>query len=364
MEIFHIVNAKKKFSVTICNSGYKLYNYNNMKSYLTKQDIEMLRINIPKHGQKKCAEMFNLNKNSVYNLATREKIRFDREISLESFTKLDNKELIYLLGFFWADGSISKKGKLAFMNTREDMEECLPVFRKVCDWRTCGLTFPNTNKKDILVVHKTNKHVAKFLTDNGYKTDALKFIKLIPEHLLHYWFLGLVDGDGHIEFLPKSRTYRVHICSAFDENWEYMEYICKKLFIHYEIIRQRKLNKTRNKVEGNSRLRMGGYSRAIKFLDWIYQSKEKDGIGLNRKYETYLKLKALKFKRDNKNGYKGIYQATSTTWGFRIKIKDKSYSFTGFKTKEDAAKAFDIKKIEIYGRKAITNFPLSDYIKD
>jgi len=67
----------------------------------------------------------------------------------------------------------------------------------------------------------------------------------------------------------------------------------------------------------------------------------------------------------NSTGYKGVYLLKSGRHAGRISAtisKDKKPYWLGyFRTKEDAARAYDRKAIELHGEHARTNFPIEDY---
>lgn len=59
--------------------------------------------------------------------------------------------------------------------------------------------------------------------------------------------------------------------------------------------------------------------------------------------------------RTNSSGYKGIYFRTRNCWQARIKYKQKLIYIGSFKTKEEAARAYNEKALELFGEFAKLN---------
>lgn len=73
---------------------------------------------------------------------------------------------------------------------------------------------------------------------------------------------------------------------------------------------------------------------------------------------TEVKISKTKvYRSKNKNGYRGIVYDAKNKYRFVIRIDGKHQAFGNYKTPEQAAKAYDQKAYELYGDKAILNFP-------
>lgn len=61
--------------------------------------------------------------------------------------------------------------------------------------------------------------------------------------------------------------------------------------------------------------------------------------------------------RKNKFGFRGVYKAANEKhYSYQIQIDGKKYHERGFKTAEEAAKAYDLKSKELHGEFGIRNF--------
>lgn len=68
-------------------------------------------------------------------------------------------------------------------------------------------------------------------------------------------------------------------------------------------------------------------------------------------------------RRKLSTGFKGVQSnKDGTRFYARISVNDKTIALGGYSTAEEAAKAYDLKAVEIHGEFAWTNFPLTDYI--
>ena len=67
--------------------------------------------------------------------------------------------------------------------------------------------------------------------------------------------------------------------------------------------------------------------------------------------------------KNNTSGYKWVtlYKTKKRPWRAQINFENKSYYLGCFKDKEEAARAYDKKAIELHGEYASTNFPIEDY---
>jgi len=269
----------------------------------------------------------------------REKKYEDYNVNPRQFINPITIESAYILGLLWADGSIFRKGKhanISLVTTYPDFLYINPLMLKTGKWRLYfrkSKLHPTWKERCDIVT--SNRPLADFLIENDYKTksqeSADKILSIIPQKLKHYWFRGLLDGDGHIHTDNKG-SHSVSFSSTFDQNWNYLEDICKSLNIKYVI--KRRISKKSHK---QSNFSIYGMYKTIKFCEYIYNGYPEDDIGLKRKYDKFLQLKMT----EEKNRYRGVSKMKNGKWRAYTSaaIKLKPVGLGVFDTEEAALNA-------------------------
>lgn len=209
-----------------------------------------------------------------------------------------NPHVCYILGLIWADGTLfpackgSPNYNIKFSIKIEDAREifhCLDHF----DWmvwkilETPARKYVKNGKTTISTKMGLcclyDRYFGKFLLENDYKiksgASADKILKLIPENLKKYWWRGFLDGDGCV--YTSSRKIIVSFTSSIDQNWEFAENLCKIMKIRSS------LQIVNGKSGKRSHFNIIRKNDALDFLDFVYEGRELDGIGLSRKYLKY-----------------------------------------------------------------------------
>lgn len=221
----------------------------------------------------------------------------------EQFLTVKKPEIAYLLGLIWADGyvkhgsNIRKTGSIHEFNRIEvsmntsDMELLVPLFNFTGKW--CIYTRCRLNRKSSTSVITNNAPLVKFLCDHDYhvksESSACKILSEIPQHLKKYWFRGVIDGDGCFYLNPKNKQVQFGITSSLNQNWTYFENLLANLGIRFTF------QKISRNIGEHSTLRITNGEGIIKLGNYIYDEFQIDKIGLERKYQKYLQIKALKY---------------------------------------------------------------------
>jgi hypothetical protein len=191
-------------------------------------------------------------------------------------------ESVYILGLIWSDGSFDLPYRTGLHG----------------NWR---YNFQNKRQptwKDQLLVRASSKDFVNFLLHHDYKTkgesSADRILSIIPNNLKHYFFRGVIDGDGSFQCGKKtirSNGKKAFGCySTYKQNWNYFEQLLKSLDISYKICRRNRIRKNKIKEQKSSSIEFYKIHDIIKFGNYIYNDFEQDGIGLKRKYNKFQEI--------------------------------------------------------------------------
>jgi hypothetical protein len=269
--------------------------------------------------------------------AQRQKPFDQRNVNPLVFMSVSTPESAYLLGFIWADGYIGSGGRISTTISTPDFKDIEWVFDKTGKW--CKYHYPvrPCSKLPHSVANTTNRPLVEFLTEHDYRVksgaSSDKILAHIPEHLRHYWWRGYFDGDGCLYLRGDLR--QLSIGSCHDQDWSFFEDLCGRLGCRYSLIR-------RNSKRGyrSSCVRMTGYHACKAFCDYIYQGRETDRIGLQRKHDKYQELLGHPCKKRTEHA--GVYfDAQRGKWKARIYSNEanglKTPLHVGFYTTEEEA---------------------------
>lgn len=184
----------------------------------------------------------------------------------------------------WEPKNVSKIGSVVLFKVdekfvtmkKEDYQNIFNIWdRSKYGWK---------NAKTII---GSNPVINKFLIENDYgkksQLSADKILNNIPHHLRHYWFRGLIDGDGCFYYHKTNHQRQLFITSTYDQDWSYLEKLCNDLQINYKITKFERINKKTGNKNGYSNFRILG-KEIIKFGDYIFQG---DDFGLSRKKNKF-----------------------------------------------------------------------------
>jgi hypothetical protein len=274
-------------------------------------NIEFIKNNYCKLGLKQSSEILNITKGKVtyivkkFNLTlskeekskilseTRAKKQNEHDVNINNFTTEINENGAYILGLLWADGYIAnnnpntkQKYDINLECINEDMESFKTVLVKTGAWN-----FYYRQRKDWKPITKAstcNKELINYLIENDYKEKSFKspdkIISKIPENLIKYFLLGMIDGDGCFYFNKKNSLRQFTISGSLNQDWSAFEKIFDNLGISY------KINQRTNNKNGSSEIRVLNKINIKKIGDFIYTTINEDKIGLLRKYNKYLEI--------------------------------------------------------------------------
>ena len=238
---------------------------------------------------------------------------FDQySVNPESFIVSPTPTSAYIMGLLWADGHVKNNNRMSSISlttTYPDANEFIPIFLKTGVWRTYDRTFSNhPTWRKRCDIKTNNRPIAEFLIEHDYDSKSIvsadKILSTIPPAITHYWFRGLLDGDGHIHS-DTVGTHNISFSGPYNQNWNFLVKLCEDLKIEYSI-HQRKSSRGHQ----YSKLCVYGMYKVIKLCEYIYNGYPDDGLGLCRKYNSFLNLKYT----EEKNRYRGISQLKNGKW--------------------------------------------------
>ncbi len=257
-----------------------------MKHKWSKDEINFLINEYPLNNRYYCSDVLEIPVEQIVYKIRKLKLKKEKSLKFSEFEKIENSYVAYILGFMWADGHINNDGRhFNIGGIKEDIEEIEPLFYKLGNWSKSIQDRTKNGWKTAVYLIGSNKEIYNFLLENDYKiksqASADKILSKIPDDLKHYFFRGLIDGDGC--FYHKGYTRQFALTSSYEQNWDYFEILCKSLQIKYTIKHVINLNKKTNKENKSSVFRILG-KEIIKLGNYIYQGNE---CGLTRKLNKF-----------------------------------------------------------------------------
>lgn len=221
-------------------------------------------------------------------LARKGLFNYEMDFNVNEF--LFNPKFIYLLGFIWADGHLTKERcrfGLSMELKSTDGENLKELFSSLVPMRY--RLYEKKGGYKTSAFYCRNKELCSFLGENDYCTksscEPTKILSKIKEDFHIFFWKGFFDGDGSIS--PNERHRLVAFSGTYDYKWEELAAFFQKLEISIKIIR------ITTKYGKCSQATFCKRDWVEKFFRLIYPNKY--DFGLKRKYDKFL-LQPLKIK--------------------------------------------------------------------
>lgn len=253
-------------------------------------------------------------------------------------------ENVYLMGFLWADGYISKRYTISLEINSLDFEYIRPILNKYGFTKFTARQRYKQDKKFGNMQTRfciSNKSLNDYMQKFGYRDKSTenpsKILDIIPKDKLYLWWRGFFDGDGCFYCNGAERVFA--IWGSINQDWKSIISLLNDI----EIQSYRFKQYTRNNGKHCSSCISIGIRDDIKKLgEYIYQNRM--DIGFARKYDKYLTCiqtptPIFKKKRSTK---KGIYFSIWTgKWICRKVINKKRVVIGSFDDYQLACDAYD-----------------------
>jgi hypothetical protein len=204
-----------------------------------------------------------------------------------------DKQLAYLMGYFYADGYLKKtKGKWIYpaleivKNDGENIITCLDNL-KIKYGKNYRFRKNSKNEQLYIRISAADTNIELFKKILSDKINMSNILNYITNDDLPYFLRGFFDGDGCIN-ISKNNSCRLYFYGAFLQDWEIVFNVLKKLDIKYtyqQIIRKNGKHKSTHIIISNK------YGINILY-EYLYPDRIYD-FGLLRKYEKLNMVKGL-----------------------------------------------------------------------
>lgn len=240
---------------------------------------------------------------SKFKIKTRETF-LQETIQHNYFDIIDSESKAYLLGFFYADGSITKNYHISLSLTEEDIE-IINLFKKeICPEYKITFIRSYTNKKTGYVskpmasITFKSKHMCETLFNYGIynrKTyNDLISLDFIPQDMLIHFIRGYWDGDGCscITQVTKKHITKDGVLKKYsylNYNWNIISFTDKHL-----LILKKFLNKNYNINSNIIKTKKGHFLLEINKKNDYFMMRnvlyENANFYLTRKKEKYMTI--------------------------------------------------------------------------
>lgn len=282
-------------------------------------------------------------KDTVQYIA-RQKLKGEPKFDIDDFKNITKPEIVYILGFLWADGHLLINRKYSpkpnyftgvnFNILERDFKVLEPTFNKHMQWTSYRRKNQLNEKYQINSCIYDIRLAALLKTlDFDIKSYAAptRVLQYIPVHLHYLFWRGYFDGDGCISIQQHGNGKTLNISSTYEQDWQAFDHLSQRLSFKY------KLYRVRRKTGCFSCVEIYKLDDILKFCDYIYQNCASDNIGLTRKYNKYLELvERKKQQKPHTSKYTGISLTKHGTWTSMV-WENNRYTYLGTYQTEEAA---------------------------
>jgi hypothetical protein len=328
------------------------YKFVRLRSW-TKEHINFLIENYSTKGGKYCADVLNRplhlirHKANIMGLTLEGDFHISNKRDFSEIFNLNNPKIVYLLGLIWADGNISTTVSISMIS--EDLDQILESL-DICDLLIgCSIRKhqQRENWKPQTALLFGNKNILNFLKENGYTVGRFgepKILELIPKELHHYWFRGLMDGDGSY-MINKNKDYAISLTGHSNSTYFYIQNLCQELNIKPHISCRE--NKSGSRF---SRVTILKLEDIKKFINFIYPNNINE-LGLDRKFNKCLELLNITLKKDEPEAIENrkgncYYNKSRDSWRVCIFINKKKKYIGAYKTQKEALEKLEAAKLK------------------
>lgn len=207
----------------------------------------------------------------------------------EDFTNIKDPQIIYLLGFIWGDGHVTKN-YIELQIQEEDGLEVQKILPLKDFWRFYSVPPQSKGHKPRLVMKIHSVSLSELLLDLdfGKKTFVFpqKLLSRIDDKLQYLFWRGLFDADGHVS--KTKRMFHLYFHSECDTDLFIQKFSNMLNSNRVKLILRKTWNKTSQKFNSVKILSLYNTLDFYKFYKLIYPTDSQfNHLGLKRKKQRF-----------------------------------------------------------------------------
>jgi intein/homing endonuclease len=216
----------------------------------------------------------------------------------ENFFKNWSNEMAYVLGFTFADGSLSEN-TVAWEIQRRDRR----ILEKINASMNSNYPIKLTKKEKYVRLRVSNPNIIKDLNRFQLMVKKSREFPDVPERFLSHFIRGFLDGDGWICVRHSRSEISIGFASS---SYQFLNVLVSKLNERFNLSSNNLRKNTKNtKKTKNGRLstcyQINWYCRnAIKLIEFLYDGVSKESLCLDRKFDKQMDARTVfqRVKRD------------------------------------------------------------------
>ena len=270
----------------------------------TDQDDNYLKARYSVDGVELCAQYLGRTKHATWARTNMLKLRHPRVHPEHIYMdRVKTPQFAYILGYLWADGSLTKKGNgICLGIVHDDGVAIKPHINHTGTWCQRKAKRQTKNAQDKCIYTVWDKRFTSLLRELGYGEKNQRPFNLACEFLgpdlVPYFVHGFFDGDGCITTRVQNEICTITFAAPLAYDWAYLEKVLREAGI--QTIYTYQSHKVKNT---GSHLYFRRQEDVLRFYrHFIYHPE----VGLSRKrerFEAFAKRIAAKYQsspaRDN-----------------------------------------------------------------
>ncbi len=255
----------------------------------TEAEDQWLRLNHATQTYKQAAQHLQCNTNQIMGRVSHlglSKLR-DYAALKSGLARMKSPEIVYLLGYLWADGYLRKSRpyQVSLTINVDDANSIRDIVQSTGEWcETLNRANDCGGRKNAALTkfYATSKELCVWFERMGFHGKSIngpvQLLASIPTDLHHYFWRGYFDGDGCICSTSSGRAMCISFTAAAQQDWGELAQQLTAIGVHFSV----SVNRARR--GSNSTLRIWRKADVFKTMAYLWNGHK---FGLRRKLAVY-----------------------------------------------------------------------------